>query len=71
MNIADLQPVLPSVVTTWLQDDADGTSLDLALQRSVLPAMAKSLKVDDNTIRQAFLDAMAGASVTVTIGEGK
>jgi hypothetical protein len=58
-------------VTTWLQDDADGTSLDLALQRSVLPAMAKSLKVDDNTIRQAFLDAMAGASVTVTIGEGK
>lgn len=55
-------------IVPWIQDSADGTSLAWSLQRTVLPAMAEKLAIDPATLREAFEEAIAGTSVTVTIG---
>jgi len=55
-------------ILPWIQDTADGTSLAWSLQRTVLPAMAETLKIDAGVLRAAFEDAIAGTSVTVSIG---
>jgi len=55
-------------IVPWIQDSADGTTLAWNLQRTVLPAMAETLKIDADVLRAAFEDAIAGTSVTVSIG---
>ncbi|QCG78279.1 lysin A [Arthrobacter phage Idaho] len=49
----------------WVQDTANGTSGLEVLLTSALPNLAEQLKLDPETIRSAFLEAIGNPSVTI------